>query len=183
MPKSKILLTLSFLLPSCLLISCSVPNPTTIPVATNRQTLLARTPRAATVTPTPVATRTATSTATIVATTTSQGVFSRPATIVSTFALPGSSSFVAQQYYEEGQSYVKQADFGKAVESYTKAIQLNPDFVGAYLQRGLAYCFQHDTNNALADWKKIGELPAPGPIEVRTRSVAANFLVAFSSGC
>ncbi len=78
---------------------------------------------------------------------------------------------------------MKQADFGKAVEAYTQAIQLKPDFVGAYLQRGLAYCFQHDTNNALADWKKIGELPAPGSIEGKTRSMAANFLVAFSSGC
>ncbi len=183
MQKSNLLLALSFLLPSFILISCSAPTPTAPPAATNRQTPLARTPRAAIVTPTPAATRAATSTATSVATATSQGVFSRPATIISTFALPGSGSYIAQQYYEEGQSYVKQADFGKAVGAYTQAIQVKPDFVGAYLQRGLAYCFEHETDKALADWKKVGELPAIIPGDASVRAQAANFLAAFSSGC
>lgn len=44
-----------------------------------------------------------------------------------------------QEFYDRGLEKAKQKDYAGAIEQFNQAIQLNPDWDAAYLQRGLAY--------------------------------------------
>lgn len=44
----------------------------------------------------------------------------------------------AKEYYNKGLEYFKAGDFGKALEKYDKAIELNPNNADIYTDRGLA---------------------------------------------
>jgi tetratricopeptide (TPR) repeat protein len=45
----------------------------------------------------------------------------------------------AQEYYKNGYLYFSQGDYQKALEAYQKAIQLDPQFWGAYYWLGKVY--------------------------------------------
>ncbi len=46
----------------------------------------------------------------------------------------------------------------EAIELYTQAIQLHPEYAKAYYNRGLAHYQTGDTESAKSDWKKAGKL-------------------------
>ncbi len=48
-------------------------------------------------------------------------------------------SQTAKRYYEQGLSKAEKGDYQRAIADYTKAIELDPDYVDAYA--GLAYSF------------------------------------------
>ena len=49
------------------------------------------------------------------------------------------SNMSAEDYYNSGTVYAFRGDFEKAIADYDKAINLNPNFVDAYYNRGLIY--------------------------------------------
>jgi len=57
----------------------------------------------------------------------------------------------AQNYYEEGLARQEAGDTEGAVQSFTWAIQLSPDFALAYVARGTAYLAQGKLHRSLAD--------------------------------
>ena len=48
-------------------------------------------------------------------------------------------------------AYGKQGDFDRAIEDYTQAIQLNPDYAKAYCNRGEAWLHLKEWEKARAD--------------------------------
>jgi tetratricopeptide (TPR) repeat protein len=64
----------------------------------------------------------------------------------------------AEEFFEKGKelSSVETAD--KAIENYSKAIKINPKFVKAYNNRGIAYVWKKQYDLALADFNKAIEL-------------------------
>ena len=64
--------------------------------------------------------------------------------------------------YEEG-------DLDKALADYNKAIELNPTFADAYLNRGNVYYDQSELDKALTDYNKSIELNPEEPLAYRNR--------------
>ena len=70
---------------------------------------------------------------------------------------------VHQNAYEEayvGLTYGLGEDDEKAIEHYSKAIELNPQLAGAYYNRGVAYARMDDDNRAIQDYNRAIELNA-----------------------
>ena len=64
---------------------------------------------------------------------------------------PTSFSIGAQTYYEEGLTFQETGDADGALQSFTWAIQLAPDFAPAYVARGTVHLAQGELRLALAD--------------------------------
>ena len=60
---------------------------------------------------------------------------------------------------KKGQDYLGDGQYQKAIEEFDKAIQLNPDVWFQYEQRGYAYYFLAQHQNAL-DLRPVPTLPA-----------------------
>ena len=57
-------------------------------------------------------------------------------------------------YYNRGNVYRENDQYDKAISDYTKAIELNPRFSGAYNNRGVAYFFKREYEKAWDDVHK-----------------------------
>ncbi len=54
-------------------------------------------------------------------------------------------------HYERGNAFVRSGDFNRAIESFSKALRLNPNYDDALIGRGVALCKKGDYENAMAD--------------------------------
>lgn len=61
----------------------------------------------------------------------------------------------AQEYYKNGYLYFSQGDYQKALEAYQKAIQLDPQFWGAYYWLGKVYEQLGNMPEAVTAWKTV----------------------------
>jgi len=57
----------------------------------------------------------------------------------------------AGEYFIQGRNLYKQGNYSQALESYSKAIAINPNMVKAYYHRGLSYSHLKQYDNAWAD--------------------------------
>lgn len=65
----------------------------------------------------------------------------------------------AQDYYKIGfDKYWYKKDYKGAIDDFTKAIELNPNYAGAYFYRGFCKSKSKDKEGACLDWKKAAEL-------------------------
>ena len=63
----------------------------------------------------------------------------------------------------KGVDWIKKGDYDRAIANYDRAIWLQPDYIDAYYNRGLAYSNKGDYDRAIADLEKVLELSAdPG---------------------
>ncbi len=65
---------------------------------------------------------------------------------------------IPQLYWAKGNDQLRDGDYTGAVENYNKAIELNPGYAKAYLNRGLAYKEMDDLDNMKASMDKAMEL-------------------------
>ncbi len=82
----------------------------------------------------------------------------------------------ALAFYDKGNVYYNSGNLKQAIEDYTKAIELDPDFVDAYYKRGNAYSDFGNLEQAVADLKRFLELTSPNLIRyvVSNREEARN---------
>src|SRR5512139_3357210 len=60
-----------------------------------------------------------------------------------------------QHYFDEGNTYYNEAQYGKAIEAYSRVIALYPDFNQGYYNRGLAYYKAGKYDEAIADFSRV----------------------------
>jgi tetratricopeptide (TPR) repeat protein len=51
--------------------------------------------------------------------------------------------------------YRQKSDYSKAIEMATEAIKINPDFISAYQNRGVAFGWSGNVNAAISDFEKV----------------------------
>lgn len=71
---------------------------------------------------------------------------------------------LAPIYWGRGTAWVEKGDNDRAIQDYTRAIELRPDYAGAYRSRAAAYFLKRDYDLAWADvgaLKRLGHTPAP----------------------
>ena len=59
-----------------------------------------------------------------------------------TKAIELDDEYVFSSYVNLGVVYFEKGEYDKAIDACTKAIELDPGFIGAYYNRGGAYCKQ-----------------------------------------
>ncbi|NIS79510.1 MAG: tetratricopeptide repeat protein [Anaerolineales bacterium] len=64
----------------------------------------------------------------------------------------------AVNHFNRGVDYQEQGQLDLAIEAYTEAIAINPDFADAYLNRGVAYSEKGDFDQAIVDYNKAIEI-------------------------
>ena len=62
------------------------------------------------------------------------------------------------EWFKRGEEYENRGEYKKALEAYSKVIELNPNFVGGYNNRGTLYYRLGEYENALEDFNKVIEL-------------------------
>lgn len=70
---------------------------------------------------------------------------------------PKSEKSPLQKYYEEGISFAENGDFTNAVESYSKALKINPNESSVLNRRGLAKMYNNDLYGAISDLDRAKE--------------------------
>jgi tetratricopeptide (TPR) repeat protein len=58
----------------------------------------------------------------------------------------------SEVYFIGGTAYYEMQDYGRAIEDYARAIELNPDYAAAYYNRGTAYARSQDYRRAIEDY-------------------------------
>ncbi len=69
----------------------------------------------------------------------------------------------ARQYFKTGEDFYKSMNFKDAIEQFSKAIEQNPDFERAYVNRALSYSKTGDHLNSARDFDKAIILNARDP--------------------
>jgi tetratricopeptide (TPR) repeat protein len=54
-------------------------------------------------------------------------------------------------HYERGHAFIRSGDLDRAIESFSKALRLNPNYADALIGRGVALSKKGDYQNAIAD--------------------------------
>ena len=77
--------------------------------------------------------------------------------VLTTILLVGCVS-PAQEHLNKGNAYCDQGEFDEAIQEFTKAIELDPEYALAYNNRGVAYDEKGEYDKAIADCNKAIEL-------------------------
>ena len=90
-------------------------------------------------------------------------------------ACTSASESRAREHYDNGRAKDERADVDGAIEEYTKAIEADPKFVKAYLNRGLGRRTKDQNEEAIADFTKVIELDPTVLQAYMSRGVARIF--------
>lgn len=71
---------------------------------------------------------------------------------------PAVSPIRYSYFFNRANCYLKQRQYAKAIPDYTQTLELNPDYVGALVNRGFSYYNTKEKDKACADWKKAQSL-------------------------
>src|SRR5262249_32951759 len=79
----------------------------------------------------------------------------------------------AQAYYKRGIAYLSKRDKGRAIEDFTKAIEIDPKHDKAYNSRGVAYGgWAADINREIEDYTKAIEINPKNEVAFLNRGKA-----------
>ena len=70
----------------------------------------------------------------------------------------------AEAYFELGQEFDKEQEYYDAINAYSKAIELDPDFALAYRNRGFSYYRLRKGEDAIKDYERFIELDPDSPV-------------------
>jgi tetratricopeptide (TPR) repeat protein len=87
------------------------------------------------------------------------------------------------KYFFEANKKFNQQNYQKALEDYSKAIELKPDFAKAYVMRGLVKDEMEDYKGAIADFTKAIEIDAKNVEAYLYRGLSLNNLNNKTAGC
>ena len=73
------------------------------------------------------------------------------------------SPYEATYYEELARYYLEICEYDCSIETFSKAILLNPDYTGAYVRRGAAYARREDFDRAIRDFVKATQLAPQFP--------------------
>ncbi|HIF49558.1 MAG TPA: tetratricopeptide repeat protein [Cytophagales bacterium] len=71
-----------------------------------------------------------------------------------------------KEYYYSGLKKYDNRDYNGAIVDFTKSIELNPNFVYAYFNRGVVKEIMNDRNGACADYKIAAKMGHKGAEEI-----------------
>jgi|WetSurSiteA1Bulk_404760.scaffolds.fasta_scaffold02112_3 tetratricopeptide (TPR) repeat protein len=74
--------------------------------------------------------------------------------LVVAFVSSGSYAQNAKQFYKTGLTFVKAGNHQDAIDQFTKALDLDPEYVDAYIERARSYEANGDIEKAAADMKR-----------------------------
>lgn len=94
---------------------------------------------------------------------------------------PGGPSSTAQDLFRQGNDYSRGGDFEKAAEQYEKALELEPEYVDAMTNLGVAYYSLGQLDQAIEQYTRAIEI-APGDADIRSNLAAAHVQKHQSSG-
>ncbi|OGQ53210.1 MAG: hypothetical protein A3J24_02300 [Deltaproteobacteria bacterium RIFCSPLOWO2_02_FULL_53_8] len=80
----------------------------------------------------------------------------------------------AADWYDKGWVYSDAKDYDNAIEAYSKAIELDPDYGSAYNNRGIAYRNKDQLDKAIEDYNKAIYLEPNNAIAYNNRAIAYN---------
>jgi Tfp pilus assembly protein PilF len=81
----------------------------------------------------------------------------------------------SEEFFEQGKKYTSVETADKAISNYNKAIKINPKFVKAYNNRGIAYAWKKQYDLAIADFTKAIELDPKNGKAYNNRAVIYSF--------
>ena len=84
----------------------------------------------------------------------------------------GNEDSEAEVYNNRGIAHIKQDKLEQAIVSFSKAIELDPDYVNAYCNRGAVYYYKGEYEKAIIDYNKAIELNQRHVITYNNRGVA-----------
>ena len=84
------------------------------------------------------------------------------ATII--FLFPSFEHKSPEYYFVAGEKLYQAKEYRKAIGYYTRAIELKPDYIEAYLKRGLSKVEIDSNQSAILDFTKLIELKPNGEI-------------------
>jgi tetratricopeptide (TPR) repeat protein len=87
-------------------------------------------------------------------------------------ALAAEENLTAEQWFKKGYDYNEQKDYDNTIYAYTKAVELNPQYLKAYTNRGNAYFCKGQYDLAIADYHKAIELNPQDPLAYNNRGLA-----------
>jgi hypothetical protein len=79
-------------------------------------------------------------------------------------------------YLMRGSAWKWQSDFGKAIDDYIAAIQIDPGYADAYLGRASALAAKQENDKAIADYSEAIRLDRENPVASRYQQRANAFL-------
>ena len=79
-----------------------------------------------------------------------------PTTTHGTQAITSVSS--AEESYNRGSELLDKGEYDEAIDEFTKAIEIDPNYAEAYNNRGLAYYYTWEYDLAVADYDKAIEI-------------------------
>jgi tetratricopeptide (TPR) repeat protein len=74
-------------------------------------------------------------------------------------------------YMMRGAAYVRQQQYDRAIQDYTRASQLQPDLLSAFNNRGIVYVATLDYDRAQRDFDKVLELDGQSILGLNNRAV------------
>ena len=66
--------------------------------------------------------------------------------------------FEARQWFDKGYQYSLNKEHDSAIEAYTKAIALDPNYADAYTNRGIAYALSGNMGRAISDLQRACDM-------------------------
>jgi tetratricopeptide (TPR) repeat protein len=63
--------------------------------------------------------------------------------------------FAQEDNFRKGDDLFAKGKYAESIESYTKAIEVDPENINAYIQRGMAYSITKDYQKAVADYSLV----------------------------
>lgn len=86
---------------------------------------------------------------------------------------PGEPSATALEHFRQGNDLSRSGDFEKAAEEYEKALELEPQYVDAMTNLGVAYYNLGQLDQAIVQYSKAIEI-APSDADIRSNLAAAH---------